>query len=96
MNQEIKTKHPPLKPTKKYISALLRSENIVPTEEAINQCFLGWLEAAKTPKGEREARTRAINKFVHGDCEQIGYCTYTYLTMLSFSKDRPKQLRMKI
>lgn len=84
-------RHPLLHPTKKYIAALLRSEDIVLTAESVNQCLFGWLEAVKTPRDERETRTQAINEaaFYYGDCEQIGYCTYTYLAMLSF-KDRPR------
>jgi hypothetical protein len=85
----------PTNPTKKYIAGLLKSENIIPRPESVDQCLYGWLQAAGTPRAEREARTRAINEgvFWGGDCEGIGYCTYTYLAMAT---KKGEQLRMKI
>jgi hypothetical protein len=70
----------PLKPTKKYIASLLRSENIIPKPESVEQCLYGWLLAVKTPRDEREKRTRAVSEavFWSGDCEMIGYCSATY------------------
>ena len=89
------------KPTKKYIDSLLKSEDIIPRTESVEQCLYGWHIAVNTPSAERERRTRAINEaiFHYVDCEMIGYCTYTYLTMipnLSHFQKELKQLRMEI
>ena len=91
----------PRYPSIKYITSLLRSEDIIANPEAVRQCLYGWKDAVQTPRAEREARTQAINEtaFHHGDCEQIGYCTYTYLVIvpdMSHFAPKLKQLRMEI
>ena len=68
---------------KSHIKSLLLSEDIQPTPEAIEQCLLGWNEAAADEGAARLERARELNLSLYrGDLYAIGYCSFAYMSLV--------------
>ena len=69
-----------VKMKRSHTKALLLSQGIQPTPDAIEQCLLGWNEAAANEGATRTERVRGLNLLrCKGGPYAIGYCSFAYM-----------------